>query len=122
MITIPLPIPVPTIVTDGNEVRIDRTATEAAKRERQEGRLLTFDEKTPLAICCACKEPKAHMGTFEPPMGYRWGGWFCGYCLGQGELADSLGFVIDQVTVEIVRKVAFDRLGAETLVDIVTQA
>jgi hypothetical protein len=111
MITIPLPIPVPTITIDGNEVRINKVATELAKRQRQLGELLTFDDEKSLPICCACKEPKAHMSTFEPPEGFRWGGWFCDYCLGQGRLAKRLNLVIDQVSCDIEPVLAFDQKG-----------
>ncbi len=109
MITIPLPIPVPTITIEGNVVRIDRTATESAKLQRELGQVLTFDDRK--AICCACKSPTAHMGTFEPPEGYRWGGWFCDYCLGQGKLAKGFGLIIDQIMCDIQSMTGFDRSG-----------
>ncbi len=110
MITIPLPIPAPTITIEGNEVRIDRTATESAKRQRELGKVFTFDDEKQ-AICCACKSPTAYMATTEPPEGYRWGGWFCDYCLGQGIRAKRLNLIIDQITCEIVPVMGFDRVG-----------
>lgn len=55
------------------------------------------------AICCVCKQPNAAFATLEPPPGYRWGGWFCGGCVVQGQVAANEGFIIDQFTKEIQR-------------------
>lgn len=111
MVTIPLPIPTPIIRVDGDKVSIDYTRTESAKRARELGQVLTFDDKNSLPICSACKDPGANHGTFEPPTGYRWGGWFCPYCLSQGKLANRFGLIINQLTCKVENVIVFDKKG-----------
>lgn len=111
MITIPLPIPAPIIKVDGNQVSIDYTRTESAKRQREQGAFLTFDDEKSLPLCSACKEPESNYSTFEPPTGYRWGGWFCPSCLSQGKLANRYGFIIDQLTCTVENVIVFNKNG-----------
>ena len=98
--TLPLPIPVPTITLEGDTIKVDRAATELARQKRDLGWTLMVGNDE--AICCSCKGEMANMATIETPEGFRWGGMFCHYCLGQGRLAKSLGLIIDQVTCEVV--------------------
>lgn len=112
MTTIPLPVPAPTIEETETGFTIHRELTELAKRAQESGELLTIDEGTAI-LCCTCGQ-QIHgqaVATFEPPAGFEYGGWFCGYCLAQGELASSLGMVIDQLKKEIVPRMAFNRLA-----------
>lgn len=113
MITIPLPIPVPTIMVTEDGYTINRESTELAKQMRERGELLTVEDDT--ILCCACKNQTqgygSITGTFDPPPGFAIGGWFCAACLSQGELAASLRLVIDQILCEVRRKPAFDKLA-----------
>ena len=109
MTTIPLPIPVPRIIIDGDVVTIDRSSTELAKSRRLLGELLTVEDNQ--AVCSSCGGTDARMATYEPPPGFRWGGCFCGYCLGQGVTARRLGLIIDQITCDIIPVVVFDKDG-----------
>ena len=111
IISIILPIPVPTITLNGNEVKIDRTSTEIAKRRRELGEMLSFDDENFMPICCACKQFGAHMASFDAPEGFKWGGWFCHSCLSQGKLAKRLGLIIDQMTCDIEPILVFDQKG-----------
>jgi len=106
MTTILLPVPIPGITLEDDNLTIDRTATELAKQQRASGWTLTVDDNK--VICCGCKRPVAHRSLDEPPDGFRWDGCFCSYCLGQGKLAKRFGLIIDQITCDIV---PFDKNG-----------
>jgi hypothetical protein len=102
MLTIPLPIPVPIIEVNGDTITIDKTATELARRGRERGYVLTFDDEK-FALCCACKGT-AIEALFVNPAGFRYGGHFCKSCLNQGELAAQYGLIIDQELCEIIKE------------------